>query len=281
MAPRPSSRAVLFAALLVGVAHAAAVYWVAWSLGYPVGLDHYGLAGVLWRYGGLVVTGALPAYLLARYRVVVPALVLVGVAGFVCFAELTPPGPVFENYHGHLVVEDGLYAVTYSRAWYAWASAALFAGVAEYGARSYLAPLPDPPVPVGGRRLPLARRPALAAAGGFGLVHAAAMVPYAFAVDVSNLTPLVVAWIALGAAVLAGTVGYVLVRHRLQAPFALFAVDLLLVLRADFRAAPDGPLPIYVVGWFAFLGIFLAAGVVEYGLRIAGRRFRAGGADTV
>lgn len=268
----------LLLAILVGVAHAAAIYWVALSLGYPVGLADYGVAGLLWRYGGLAVAGAIPTYLLVRYRVVAPTLALLGVAGYVVGAELAPPGPVFETVHGVLVVEDGLYAVKYARSWYAWAALSAFAGVAEYGARGSLSLLPAPPVLVGGRELPLTREPALAAAGSLGLVHAAAIVPYAFAVHVSNLTPPVVAWIALGAVALAGAVGYLLVRHRLQAPFALFVLNLLAVLRADFRPAVDGPVPLYVVGWSAFLGVFLAAGAVEYGLRAAGRRFRAGGA---
>lgn len=269
---RPS----LLVALVVGVVHAAAVYLVALSLGYPVGPGEYTFPGLLWRYGGLAVAGVVPAYLLARYRVLAPALLLAAVAGVVLYAELTPPGPTFERYGGYVVVEDGLYAVTYAEAWYAWTAAFLYAGVAEYAARSYVAVLPDPSVAVG-RPLPLDRASALAVAGGLGLVHALAMVPYAFAVEVSNLTPPVVAWIALGAVVVGGAVGYLAVRHRLLAPAVLFVANLLLVLRADFQALPDGPAAVYLVGWVVFLGVFLLAGGVEYGLRIAGRRMGPGG----
>ncbi|MFB6107968.1 MAG: hypothetical protein ABEJ82_03885 [Haloplanus sp.] len=271
-ADTPWNTAALAAA--VGVAVTVFLAGVVVSLGYPVGS---GVAPVAWRYAGLAVTGFVATFLSVRYRLVTPAVGFLAVTVSVAVAELTPPGPTFSTLGGYTVVENGNYVASFARGWYVWASAFGYAGVAEFALRDRLAALPR----AGGRSslasasLPLDRGQALRAAAGLGAVHGVTMAAYAVAVHVSNLSPLVLVWIAVGTFLLAAVPAALLLAARLFAPFCLFVADLFVLVRADFYPSPDGPVPVYVVGWFFFLGVFLAVGGVEAGIRRLVGRLRA------
>jgi hypothetical protein len=75
---------------------------------------------------------------------------------------------------------------------------------------------------------------------------------------------------AAGMWLLAAVPVYLLVRRLLVAPAALVALFALADVRAEFTASVEDPHALYFAGWFVFLGVALAAGAVEYGLRRAG-----------
>jgi hypothetical protein len=264
-------------ALLVGIGHAAVVLGVALGYGYDVGPAAYSVGGVLWRYGGLVLLGALPAWLALDARILTPA-VLVGVlAGLALNAEHTPPAPVLRDVAelepsvdgptGITVVENGLHLVKYLRAWYVWtASAALF-GFWESVVRNRFQWLRAPAC---AWNPPSTTRSALLVAGTAGVVHAAASLGFGFVQGLNASLP-VWLWMGVGGVVLLAVPAYLLVRHDLATPMAAATLFLVNSVHSQQYAGPGDPHALYLSAWFVFLGIALLPGGVEYGIR----RFRS------
>lgn len=282
-----SGRAALVG-LLVGVVHAAVLLWVALDLGYAVGPSEYSLVGAGWRYGGLVVAAAVPAWLALRYRLVAPLAALALTTGYVLGAELTPPGPTFRDVAelerlaeptGITVVENGLYVVRYMVNASVWTVGFLFVGLVEYAVRGDRDWLPAVPASPSWLSVPASRRRAVAVAAGAGLLHAAAMVWFALRLGLTasgGAGQLLYAFSAAGMWALAAVPTYLLVRHRLVAPATLLAAFVLLDVRAEFTASVDDPHALYFGAWFVYLAILLVAGGAEYGLRQLGRYRRSG-----
>lgn len=67
----PFTRSVLLS-LAAGLLHAASLLLVALRLGYAIDPPEYSIAGMSWRYGGLVLVATLPVWLLGRYRIITP-----------------------------------------------------------------------------------------------------------------------------------------------------------------------------------------------------------------
>lgn len=278
-----SATRAFLASLLAGALHAAALLAVALALGYEVGPSAYSPVGVGWRYGGLVVVAALPAWFAMRYRLAAPLLALVLTTGYVLGMELAPPGPTFRDVAeleglaeptGITVVEDGLYVVRYTVDASVWAVGFLFVGLLEYAVRTLWDWLPDVSRPLPWLPLPASKRRALVVASVGGLLHAAVMVWFAHRLGVTasgGVEALLYLFGAVGMWLLAAVPVYLLVRHRLVAPAALLTAFVLLDVGAEFTASVDDPHALYFGGWFFFLGILLVAAGIEYGLRRVGR----------
>ncbi|WP_248896226.1 hypothetical protein [Haloplanus halobius] len=276
----PSTRAVTIS-LLTGLLHATGLLVVALDLGYTVGPSAYSVPGMAWRYGGLVVVAAVPAWLAIRCRIVTPLLAMALTTGYVLGMELTPPGPTFRDVAtlerlpeptGITVVEDGLFIVRYMVNASVWTVGFLFLGVVEYAVRSTRDWLPAVPTPWSWLPIPASRRRAAAVATGGGVLHTVVMTWFAvrLGVTVSGGS----AWLLYGASVvgmwlLAAVPLYLLVRHRLVAPATGLTAFVLRDVRAEFSASVDDPHALYFGGWFLFLGVLLVAAGVEYGLRRA------------
>ncbi|WP_251342902.1 hypothetical protein [Haloplanus halophilus] len=274
----PSRRAVAVS-LAFGLSHAAVLLAVAGHLGYAVGPSNYSLVGVGWRYGGLVVVSALPAYLAVRYGLLAPAVALVLTTGYVLGMELTPPGPTFRDVAeleglaeptGITVVEDGLYVVRYMTNASVWTVGFLFLGVVEYVVRRAWRPLPSVSDAAPRPSLPAPRRRAAAVAAAGGLLHAAVMVWFAARLGVTLTGG--IGWVlypfgAVGMWLLAAVPLYLLVRHLLVAPATLLSVFVLVDASAEFTASVEDPHALYFGGWFLYLGVLLAVAGAEYGLR--------------
>jgi hypothetical protein len=285
----PSRRAVGFS-LVIGVVHAVGLLLVADSLGYSIGPSQYSLAGLLWRYGGLVVVAAVPVWLAARFRLVTPVVALALATTSVLGMELTPPGPTFRDVAelerlaaptGITVVENGLYVVRYMVDASVWTVGFLFVGLVEYVVRNAWTPLPSVPESIPWLSSPAPRGRATAVASAGGLLHAAVMVLYAVRLGVTTsggLDWLLYLFGAVGMWVLAAIPLYLLVRHRLVAPATLLTVFVLVDVLAAFTASVEDPHALYFGGWFLYLGILLAVAGLEYGLRRldAFRRFASG-----
>lgn len=265
--------------LAFGLLHAAVLLAVALDLGYAIGPGEYAPLGVLWRYGGLVVVAAAPAWLALRYRLVLPLVALLLTTGYVVGAELTPPGPTFEDVAelehldeptGITVVEDGLYVVRYMVNAAAWTVGYLFVGLVEYAARTRWSRLPAVRAPSGWLSMPAPRGRSARLASAGGLLHAVAMVWFAhrLGVPASGATGwLMYGFGAVGMWLLAAVPLYLLFRRRLVAPTALLTAFVLLDVRADFTAGVEDPHALYFWGWFVTLGVLLAVAGVEYGVR--------------
>ncbi|SDZ76559.1 hypothetical protein SAMN04488065_0140 [Haloplanus vescus] len=274
------SRRLAAASLAVGALHATLVLLVALHLGYDVGPSNYSVLGAGWRYGGLVVVAAVPAWLALRARLLTPLAALAVTTGYVLWRELTPPGPSFHDVAeferlaeptGITVVENGLYAVHYMTDATVWTVGFLFLGALEYAARTEWDRLP--PVSVSWPSLPLSPRRARAVAAVGGLLHAAVMVWFAHRLGVTltgGFDWLLYPFGLVGQWLLAAVPLYLLARHRLFAPATLLAAFVLLDARAELQAGVESPHALYFGAWFVFLGIALAAGGVEY----AGRRLQ-------
>jgi len=94
-----------------------------------------------------------------------------------------------------------------------------------------------------------------------------------FAPDSAFARPLVLAWRLPGAVALAATPAYLLARWRLLAPLAAFAYYFYRVAVVTFLPTPDDSLPVYLLGWPAFVAAALAVGAADwrYLRRLAGR----------
>jgi len=274
----PSRRAAGFS-LAIGIVHAAGLLLVADSLGYSIGPSQYSSVGLLWRYGGLVVVAAVPIWLAARFRLVVPVVALTLTTAYVLGMELTPPGPTFRDVAelerlaeptGITVVENGLYIVRYMVNASVWTVGFLFVGLVEYVIRNAWTRLPSVPEPIPWLSTPAPRRRAIAIASSGGLLHAAVMVWYAVRLGVTmsgGLDWLLYPFGAVGMWILAAIPLYLLVRHRLVVPATLLTVFVLVDVHAAFTASVEDPHALYFGGWFLYLGILLVVAGIEYGLR--------------
>ncbi|WP_318571052.1 hypothetical protein [Salinigranum marinum] len=277
----PSRRSLLIS-LFVGAGHAVGLLAVAHALGYTVGPAAYTAVGAGWRYGGLALVASLPVWLALRYRLVAPFVGLVATTGYVLGVELTPPGPTFRDVAelerlaeptGITVVENGLYIVRYMTNASVWTVCFLFIGLFEYVVRTTRDWLPDVRAPPPWLSVPTSRRRAATVAATGGLVHAVAMVWFASRLGVTasgGFDSILYPFGAVGMWILAAVPLFLLVRHVLVAPAGLLSVFVLLDVRAEFTASVDDPHALYFGGWFFFLGILLATGGVEYGLRRLG-----------
>jgi hypothetical protein len=274
----PTGRAVGFS-LATGLVHASGLVAVALSLGYPIAPSQYSFGGLLWRYGGLVVVAAVPAWLAVRYGPVTPMIALVVTTAYVLGMELTPPGPTFRDVAdveglaeptGITVVENGLYIVRYMINASIWTVGFLFLGLVEYAARTTWTRLPAVPGPVPWLSIPDSRRRAIAVAVTGGLLHAAVMVWYAVRLGVTISGGFAWPFYLFGAAgmwTLAALPLHLLVRRSLIAPAALLTSFILIDAGAAFTASVEGPHARYFGGWVFYLGILLAVAGIEYGLR--------------
>jgi hypothetical protein len=277
----PDARAVAVG-LAVGLVHAAVLLAVAVRLGYPVGPAAYSPVGLLWRYGGLVVVAAVPAWLAVRFRLLTPAAAVAGVTGYVLALELAPPGPTFRDVAeleglagptGVTVVEDGLYVVRYTVGAPVWTVGALFLGFVEYVVRNSWQALPSVPDPVPWLATPASRRRAVAVAAAGGLAHAAVTVWFAVRLGVTLTGGF--GWLlyvagAVGMWALAAGPLYLLVRHRLVVPATLLALSVLVDVQTEVAGDAEGLHALYFGGWFLSLGVLLAVAGVEYGIRHTG-----------
>jgi len=273
----PSTRRRIVVSLLVGVAHATLVLTVALHLGYDVAPSAYSPLGVGWRYGGLVVVAAVPAWLALRARLLSPLFALLLTTGYVLWMELTPPGPTFRDVAelerlaeptGITVVENGLYAVHYTVDATVWTLGFCLLGLVEYAARTEWAWLPDVSVPW--PSFPLSKRRARAFAAVGGLLHAGVMLWFGLRLGVTmtgGFHRLFYAVSTVGLWLLAAVPLYLLARHRLLAPTTLLTAFVLFDARSELSTSVEGPHALYVGGWFVFLGVALVAGAVEYGAR--------------
>lgn len=265
------SRSMLLV-MTAGVCHAALIIGVALRFGYDVGPSAYTPGDVVWRYGGLIVLGALPVWLAVKGRLLVPLTVVAVFAGFALFMELTPPDPTFRDVAelegvdgptGYTVVENGLYLVKYTSAWYVWTAGAIVGGLWEHVVRTRSTWLPNPRWNIlfcddVDNALLIA-----AAAGG---VHAAASLGYAWGGGMLD-TPILVAWAVVGSVSTMAIPVYVLIRYDLSWPTAVAVVFVLNSVHSQQYAGPADPHALYVGGWFVFVGLSLVVGTVEYGLR--------------
>jgi hypothetical protein len=282
------SRRTVGISLGVGLVHAALLLLVAIMLGYAVGPSNYSFAGLGWRYGGLVVLGALPVSLARRYRLVTPVLALLLTTGYVLGMELTPPGPTFRDVAelerlaeptGIVVVENGLYIVRYMVNASVWTVGFLFLGLVEYVVRNAWTHLPSVRVPW--LSIPASRRRASVIAIAAGLLHAVVMVWFAARLGVAlsgGDVWLLYLFGAVGMWVLAAVPIYLLVRSQLVAPAVLLTLFVLVDVRATFSASVEDPHALYFGGWFLALGVLLLVAGIEYGLRRldASRRLATG-----
>jgi hypothetical protein len=277
----PSRRAAGLS-LTIGVVHAVGLLLVADSLGYSVGPSQYSFAGLVWRYGGLVVVAAVPVWLAIRFRLAVPLIALTLATASVLGMELTPPGPTFRDVAelerlaeptGITVVENGLYIVRYMVDASVWTVGFLFLGHVEYVVRHAWTRLPSVPESIPWLSTPAPRRRAVAIAASGGLLHAAVMVWYAVRLGVTmsgGLEWLLYLFGAVGMWILAAIPLYLLVRHRLVSPATLLTGFVLLDVSAGFTASVEDPHALYFGGWFLYLGILLVVAGVEYVLRRLG-----------
>jgi hypothetical protein len=276
----PVSRARAAAVgVLAGIVHAAVLLGVADSLGYAVGPAAYAPLGLVRRYGGLVLVAAAPVALAVRHRLVAPPIPVALAAGGVLWLELTPPGPTFVDVAdlerlpeptGITVVENGLYVVRYMADAPVWLVGVLLLALVEYVLRTTSPRLPPPAATVSWLSVPAPRRRAAAVASVAGVGHAGVMTWLAHRLGVGlSGAPRLPFYLygATGTALLAAVPVYLLVRRRLVAPTALLAAFVLLNARAGLTASVEGPYPLYFGAWFLFLGVVLAAGGAEYGLR--------------
>lgn len=273
--PRPRTVAV---ALLAGVVNLAVSASLDRSQGYPV--SAFGSGPVEWvGFGlGLVVLAGVPVFLLLRYGLVSPPAATLVVAWTFLVPAVTGPPPEFSELGGHTVVAGTLHLRNYVQGWYCWLLTATLAGLVEYAARTDLARLPSVR-----RRVPALdrrdRTTALRVAAVVGVAHLAAVAALAaeygyFAPDSSFARPLVLAWTLPGAVALAATPAYLLARWRLLAPLAAFAYYFYRVAVVMFLPMPDDSLPVYLIGWPAFVGAALAVGGLEVLVRRLAGRFR-------
>lgn len=278
-----SARRGTLASLVVGVIHAAGLLAVALELGYSVGPSAYSPLGVAWRYGGLVVLGAVPVWIWARYGVVTPAFAVAVVTGYVLGMELTPPGPTFRDVAelerlpkptGVIVVEHGLYIVRYVANAPVWCVGALGLGAVEIVVRADWAWFPPLAAPPSWLSEPTSRQAGVVAAAG-GLLHAVAMGWFAFRLGVTisgGSDLLLYGFGVVGMWLLAAGALYALVRYRLVGPALCLVALLALDAGAEFTASVESPHALYFAAWvLPFGGLLLVAGV-EYGLRrVVGR----------
>lgn len=265
--------------LAAGLLHAVGLLFVALDLGYAIGPSAYTPIGALWRYGGLVVVAAVPVWVALRYRLATPLAVLVLTTGYVLGLELSPPGPTFRDVAelerlaeptGITVVEDGLYIVRYMINASVWTVGFLFLGLVEYAVRTRWDRLPAVRSPPGWLAIPTTSRRAAAVSSAGGLLHAFVMGWFAYRLGVSvsdGFGPLLYLYGALGMWLLASVPIYLLLRHRLLSPMGLLTGFVLFDVQAAFSATVESPHALYFGGWFVLLGVLLAAGGIEYGIR--------------
>lgn len=268
---RPALHATV--AIVAGLVHAALILGIAIRYGYDVGPSAYTTEQLLWRYGGLVALGALPAWLALEDRLVAPLAILLLVGGFALVAEVTPPAPTFRDVSeiepaideptGQVVVDDGLHLVKYTTTWYVWTVGIALAGLWEHVLRARTEWLPSP------RRSRWVPSDPLAAGGialAAGLAHAVASLGYAAGWGMLD-TSVSIGWIVAGAVALIAVPAYLLVRHDLFAPIAVGIALFLNSVHSQEYAGPSDPHGLYVGLWFVFLGLSLAAGGLELGVR--------------
>jgi hypothetical protein len=273
----PSRRRAAALSLLSGAVHAATVVLADRALDYPIAA--LGRGPVEWAFfvGGAVLVAAVPTFLALRNGLLAPVAAFLFVAATSLVAAAVGPRPAFSELGGHTVVAGTLHLRNYVQGWYCWLLAGLLAGLAEYVARVDVGALPAPR-----RRVPLLdvtdRRGSLRVAAAVGVGHLVAVVLLAaesryFAPGSSFAAPLVLAWTLPGAVALAAVPAYLLARHRLLAPLAAFTWFFYRVARVQFLPMPDDALPVYLIGWPAFVAAAVAVGVAESLFRRAIGRF--------
>lgn len=224
---------VLLVALLVGVVHTAVVVGVVARLDYPVQTFASLPGGVAGAAVGLVAVVAVPAFVLLRYRVVLPGVAaIVGVAWPIS-REVTTPAPEFSTLGGYTVVDGTRYVDAYVNGWYVWLLAFVLLGLTEYVVRSDHEWLPSPARST--RLDQWVRRehqPALRLAAVVGVAHAAAFLLLAsnsgyvrggFLPSPWYVGLGVAVWTLLGLLLVGGLPVYLLGRTRLVAPSVAFA----------------------------------------------------------
>lgn len=269
-------------ALLIGGIHAAAIAGVVARLDYPVKTFEYVPGGVPGAAIGLVAVVAVPAFVVLRYRLVLPIVAAVAGVVWPVYQELTTPAPEFSTLGGYTIIDGTRYVDAYVNGWYVWLLAYLLVGLAEYVVRSDHEWLSSP---VRTERLEQwvrrAHLPAIRLATVVAVAHVAVFLLLAsdsgyFAPDGFLPSPWyvglgVLAWTVLGLLAVGGLPTYLLVRTRLVAPTVVFAWLVRETGWVQNIPLPDDSLPVYFIGWFFFAGILLAVGGVEYGLRLAGQ----------
>lgn len=274
--PVTRTRAVALAAL-AGLVHAAAVVALDRTLAYPVGA--FGRGPVEWAFfaAGAVLVAAGPVYAALRYRLFVPVAAWVLLAASSLLAAVSGPRPEFSELGGYTVVAGTLHLRNYVQGWYCWLLAFALAALVEYAVRRDVDWLPASPL-----RLPsldATDRPgALRAAAVAGGAHLLAVLLLAaesgyFAPGSSFARPLVLLWVLPGAVALAAVPAFLLARWRLIAPLAAFAWFFFRVAEVQFLPLPDDGLPVYLLGWPAFVAAAAVLGAAESLLRRAVRRF--------
>lgn len=286
--PAPASRVSAGAvAVVVGAAHAAGVWALVRTLDYPIDGLAVAPGGTPGALVGLTLLAGLPAFLAARRRLVAPLVAAVLGVGWPVYRELTTPPPTFSTLGGHTVVHGPRYVDAYVDAWYVWLFAYGLVGLAEYVARADHSWLADP--------VRDARLDALLSGGprsarrAFLVVGAAhALVFLGLATDAGSFEPGgflplpwsvglgVLAWTVVGLGVVGGVPAYLLSRWRLVGPTLGLAW---LVRQTGWTHAlptPDGPLPVYFLGWVAFAFGLVGLGGIEVGLREGWRRVGRG-----
>ncbi len=265
-------RGALHAAIAVfaGIAHASLILGVVLHYGYEVGSTAYEPHIAVWRYGGLIVLGAVPVWLALTDRLIAPLVVLVALAGYAVGAELTPPGPTFhdiadlepgiQGHTGSTVVENGLYLVKYMSAWYIWTIALILTAGWEHHLRSQTRWLPPPQLEVD---RPTTRQSAFGIAVAAGCLHALGSIGYAWGLGLFD-TPLFLAWAAIGGILLVAIPTYLLIQYHLVWPLAIAILLFLNSIHSHQYAGPGDPHALYVAGWIAFLAIPLLAAGIEY-----------------
>lgn len=281
-----SSKRPELGALLAGLLHATILLTVAWNLGYSVGPTEYSVLGAAWRYGGLVVMGALPMWLALRYHLATPLVAFLVTTGYVLGMELSPPGPTFHDVAeferlaeptGIIVVENGLYIVRYMLNASVWTVGFLFAGVVEYVTRTMWTRLPSIPVSHRVLSIPASRRHAALVAASGGLLHAVVMTWFAVRLGVTftgGWKWFLYLYGPVGMWLLAAVPLYLLVRHRLVSPAVLLTLFVFNDVWTDFTASVDDPHAFYFGVWFIFLAVLLVAAAIEYALRRLDLRHR-------
>jgi len=281
----PSSRRGAAAvALAAGVVHAAGVAWVVATLAYPIDTLGTVYGGTPGAVAGLVLLAGLPAYLLVRHRLVVPAAGGLTWLGWILWRAVATPRPEFSTRAGYTIVEGTRYVDPYVNGWYVWLGVLLLVGLVEAVVRTDRSWLPSP---AAGEDLAWWIRrewsTALRAGGVVAAAHVATILglaaesgyfaPNGFLPSPWYLGLATLAWILLGLTLLGAIPAAALVRYRVVAPAVGLAY---LVARGGWRqqlALPHDPLPIYLVGWFFFLALLLALGGLELFCRVVGDRF--------
>lgn len=279
-------RAVMIA-LGIGGGHALGVAALVRWLGYPIDALANAPGGTAGGLLGLTLLLGVPAFLAVSHRLATPLAAAVLGSAWAVGLEFATARPEFSELGGYTVVIGPRYVDGYVDAWYAWLLAYLLLGAAEVVLRMELDRLPALRDAAAFDRLRRRDRgTAIRVGAAFGVAHAAVFLLLAADwgyFEPGNFLPApwyvglgVFGWTVLGLVAIGAVVGVALARLRLIAPTVALAW---LVRRTAWNQQlplPDDPLPVYFLGWFVFAGGLVAVGGVEWLLRAAWARFKAG-----